>query len=124
LVTVGYALSIFIACLGLLGLIAYTIEQRTKEIGIRKVLGASVIGIISLLAKDYLKLVGIAFLIAAPFSWFFMNDWLNDFAYRIELEWWMFVVAGLAAVVIAFATIGVQSMKAALRNPVKAIKAE
>ena len=117
-------LSIFIACLGLLGLIAYTIEQRTKEIGIRKVLGASVTGIVSLLAKDYLKLVGIAFLIAAPFSWYFMNDWLNDFAYRIELEWWMFVVAGLAAVVIAFATIGVQSMKAALRNPVAAIKSE
>ncbi len=117
-------LSIFIACLGLLGLIAYTIEQRTKEIGIRKVLGASVAGIVSLLAKDYLKLVGIAFLIAAPFSWYFMNNWLNNFAYRIELEWWMFVVAGIAAVVIAFATIGVQSIKAALRNPVKAIKAE
>ena len=117
-------LSIFIACLGLLGLIAYTIEQRTKEIGIRKVLGASVAGIVSLLAKDYLKLVGIAFLIATPFSWYFMNNWLNNFAYRIELEWWMFVVAGIAAVVIAFATIGVQSIKAALRNPVKAIKAE
>ena len=117
-------LSIFIACLGLLGLIAYTIEQRTKEIGIRKVLGASVAGIVSLLAKDYLKLVGIAFLIAAPFSWYFLNNWLNNFAYRIELEWWMFVVAGIAAVVIAFATIGVQSIKAALRNPVKAIKAE
>ena len=117
-------LSIFIACLGLLGLIAYTIEQRTKEIGIRKVLGASVAGIVSLLAKDYLKLVGIAFLIAAPFSWYFMNNWLNNFAYRIELEWWMFVVAGIAAVVIAFATIGIQSIKAALRNPVKAIKAE
>jgi len=117
-------LSIFIACLGLLGLIAYTIEQRTKEIGIRKVLGASVAGIVSLLAKDYLKLVGIAFLIAAPFSWYFLNNWLNNFAYRIELEWWMFVVAGIAAVVIAFATIGMQSIKAALRNPVKAIKAE
>ena len=117
-------LSIFIACLGLLGLIAYTIEQRTKEIGIRKVLGASVTGIVSLLAKDYLKLVGIAFLIAAPFSWYFMNDWLNDFAYRIELEWWMFVVAGVAAVLIAFATIGVQSVRAALGNPVGAIKAE
>ena len=117
-------LSIFIACLGLLGLIAYTIEQRTKEIGIRKVLGASVGGIIRLLAKDYLKLVAIAFVIAIPFSWYFMNGWLNDFAYRIELQWWMFVVAGVATVLIAFATIGVQSAKAALANPVEAIKSE
>jgi len=117
-------LSIFIACLGLLGLIGYTIEQRTKEIGIRKVLGASVTSIVGLLAKDYLKLVLLAFFIAIPFSWYFMTDWLNDFAYRIELEWWMFGMAGLVAVLIAFATIGVQSMKAALVNPVESLKTE
>ena len=117
-------LSIFIACLGLLGLIAYTIEQRRKEIGIRKVLGASVSGIIGLLAKDYLKLVLIAFLIAIPFSWYFMTDWLNDFAYRIDLEWWMFAIAGIAAVVIAFATIGIQSARAALVNPIESLKTE
>ena len=118
------SLSIFIACLGLLGLIAYTIEQRRKEIGIRKVLGASVSGIIGLLAKDYLKLVLLAFFIAIPFSWYFMTDWLNDFAYRIDLEWWMFAIAGIAAVVIAFATIGIQSARAALVNPIESLKTE
>ena len=124
ILSVFTTLSIFIACLGLLGLIAYTIEQRTKEIGIRKVLGASISGIVSLLAKDYLRLVGIAFLIAIPFSYYFMNDWLNDFAYRIELEWWMFVVAGLAAIIIAFVTIGFQSARAALVNPIESLKVE
>jgi len=117
-------LSIFIACLGLLGLIAYTIEQRTKEIGVRKVLGASVMSIVGLLAKDYLKLVGIAFLIAIPFAYYFMADWLNNFAYRIELQWWMFAVAGVMAILIAFATIGVQSAKAALANPIESLKTE
>ena len=124
ILSVFTTLSIFIACLGLLGLIAFTIEQRTKEIGIRKVLGASVTGIVGLLAKEYLKLVVLAFLIAIPVSWYLMNDWLNDFAYRIELQWWMFAVAGIAAIIIAFATIGIQSTKAALANPVKAIKSE
>ena len=118
------SLSIFIACLGLLGLIAYTIEQRTKEIGVRKILGASVSGIIGLLAKDYLKLVLIAFLIAVPFSYYFINDWLNDFAYRIELQWWMFTLAGVVAGLIAFVTIGWQSAKAALNNPIDSLKME
>lgn len=117
-------LSIFIACLGLLGLIAYTIEQRTKEIGVRKILGASVVGIVGLLAKDYLKLVAIAFLIAIPFSYYFMADWLNNFAYRIELQWWMFAVAGITAVLIAFVTIGFQSARAALANPIESLKTE
>ena len=117
-------LSIFIACLGLLGLIAYTIEQRTKEIGIRKVLGAPVSSIVGLLAKDYLKLVLLAFFIAIPFSWYFMTDWLNDFAYRIELQWWMFGIAGFTAMLIAFATIGVQSARAALVNPIESLKTE
>jgi len=87
-------------------------------------LGASVTGIVGLLAKDYLKLVLLAFFIAIPFSWYFMTGWLNDFAYRIELEWWMFVIAGLAAIVIAVLTIGVQSMKAALVNPIESLKVE
>ena len=124
ILSVFTSLSIFIACLGLLGLIGYTIEQRTKEIGIRKILGASITGIVSLLAKDYLKLVFIAFLIAVPFSYYFINDWLNDFAYRIELEWWMFTLSGVAAGLIAFATIGWQSAKAALNNPIDSLKTE
>jgi putative ABC transport system permease protein len=118
------SLSIFIACLGLLGLIAFTIEQRTKEIGIRKVLGASVSGIITLLAKDYLKLVLVAFLIAIPLSWYFMSDWLNDFAYQITLEWWMFAFAGFAALLIAFVTISFQSARAAMANPIESLKTE
>ncbi|MEM6317439.1 MAG: ABC transporter permease [Bacteroidota bacterium] len=124
ILSVFTTLSIFIACLGLLGLIAFTIEQRAKEIGIRKVLGASVTGIMTLLAKDYLKLIMVAFALAIPSSWYFMNDWLNDFAYRIELKWWMFAVTGLATVVIALVTIGWQSGKAALANPIAAIKTE
>ena len=118
------ALALFIGCLGLFALAAYTAEQRTKEIGIRKVLGASVFGITSLLAKDFLKLVLLAILIASPVAWYFMNQWLAEFAYRIDMEWWMFVVAGVAAVGIAFLTIGFQSVKAALANPVKSLKSE
>ena len=117
-------LSIFIACLGLFGLIAFTIEQRTKEIGIRKVLGASVVGIVGLLAKDYLKLVLFAFILALPFSWYYMNDWLNDFAYRIDMEWWMFAISGVAALVIAFLTISFQSARAAMANPIESLKTE
>ncbi|MEM1122992.1 MAG: ABC transporter permease [Bacteroidota bacterium] len=124
ILSVFTTLSIFIACMGLLGLIAYTIEQRTKEIGVRKILGASAVGIVGLLAKDYLKLVGLAFLLAIPFAYYFMNDWLNDFAYRIELEWWMFAVAGFAAIAIAFLTIGWHSLRAALSNPVDSLRAE
>ncbi|WP_373552119.1 ABC transporter permease [Haliscomenobacter sp.] len=118
------ALALFIGCLGLFALAAYTAEQRTKEIGIRKVLGASVFGITSLLAKDFLKLVLLAILIASPVAWYFMNQWLANFAYRINMEWWMFAVAGVAAVGIAFLTIGFQSVKAALANPVKSLRSE
>ncbi|WP_421796702.1 ABC transporter permease [Haliscomenobacter sp.] len=124
LLSVFTALALFIGCLGLFALAAYTAEQRTKEIGIRKVLGASVFGITSLLAKDFLKLVLLAILIASPIAWYFMNQWLAEFAYRINMQWWMFVVAGLAAVGIAFLTIGFQSVKAALANPVKSLKSE
>lgn len=116
--------SIFLACLGLFGLSAYTAEQRTKEIGVRKVLGASVASITTLLTQDYLKLVLLAFVLTAPLSWYLMNQWLADFAYRIEIQGWMFVVAVLAAAGIAFLAVGVQSVKAALANPVKSLRSE
>jgi putative ABC transport system permease protein len=116
--------AIFIACLGLFGLVTFTIESKVKEIGIRKVLGASIAGITGLLAKDFLKLVLIAILIASPIAYYFMNKWLADFAYRIDIQWWMFVVAGFAAVLIAFLTVGFQSVKAALANPVKSLRSE
>lgn len=118
------ALAILIACLGLLGLTSYNILQRTREIGIRKALGASVAGIAALLAKDFLRLVLIAIVIATPIAWYFMQRWLSDFAYRIDLQWWMFVAAGALAVLIAFLTVGFQSVKAALANPVKSLRSE
>ena len=117
-------LAVFIACLGLFGLATHTAERRIKEIGIRKVLGASVAGVTILLAKDFLKLVLIALLIASPVAYYFMDKWLADFAYRIDLAWWMFAVAGVLAVLIAFLTVGFQSVKAALENPVKSLRSE
>ena len=117
-------LAMLIACLGLLGLTSYNILQRTKEIGIRKVLGASVVGITGLLAKDFLKLVIIAILIASPIAYYFMRLWLSDFAYRIDMHWWMFVVSALAAVGIAFLTVSFQSVRAALANPVESLRSE
>lgn len=117
-------LAIFIACLGLLALAAFTAERRTKEIGIRKVLGATTGGIIGLLSKDFLKLVVIALLIASPIAWYAMNEWLKDFHYRIDIEWWVFALAGFAAIAIAFLTVSFQSMKAAMMNPVKSIRSE
>lgn len=118
------AIAIFISCLGLFGLSAFTAEKRIKEIGIRKVLGASVAGITGLLAKDFLKLVAAAIVIAAPLAYFFMQKWLSDFAYRIEVQWWMFAAAGALAVAIAFLTISFQSVRAALANPVKSLRSE
>lgn len=118
------ALAILIACLGLFGLAAFTAEQRTKEIGVRKVLGASVGSIVVLLSKDFLKLVLIAILMASPIAWYTMNQWLADFAYKIQLEWWMFVLAGLLAIVVALLTVSFQSIRAALINPVKSLKTE
>ena len=117
-------LAIFISCMGLLGLASYSTIQRTKEIGVRKVLGASVTDIVNLLSKDFLKLVLIAFVIAAPVAWFFMSKWLRDFAYRASLTWWMFLFAGIAAVIIAFGTISFQAIKAAIANPVKSLRTE
>ncbi|NUN99834.1 MAG: ABC transporter permease [Saprospiraceae bacterium] len=117
-------LALFIGCLGLFALATFTAEQRTKEIGIRKVLGASVAGITGLLAKDFLKLVLIAIAIATPVAWYFMQEWLADFVYRINLQWWMFALAGGVAIVIAFFTVSFQSVKAALANPVKSLRSE
>lgn len=117
-------LAIFIACLGLYGLATFIAEQRTKEIGIRKVLGASVQGIVQMLSKDFVKLVGLAFLFAAPLAWFFMSRWLQDFAFRADLNWWIFVIAGGLALLIAIITISVQAIRAALSNPVKSLRTE
>ncbi len=117
-------ISIFICCIGLWGLIAFVVVRKTKEIGIRRVLGASVSGIMLLLSKDFLKLVVIALLIASPVSAYFMHQWLQDFAYRIDISWWVFALAGLLALMIAFTTISYQAFKAAMANPVKSIKVE
>lgn len=118
----GFA--IFIACLGLFGLSLFATLQRTKEIGVRKVLGASVSNIMVLLSKDFIKLVVIAFVIAAPVAWWVMHQWLQDFAYRISIEWWMFATAGLTTVVIALLTVSWQAIKAALANPVRSLRSE
>jgi putative ABC transport system permease protein len=124
LFTIFSCIAILIACLGLFGLSAFTISQRFKEIGIRKVLGASVSQIVSELSKDFLKLVLIAAIIAFPIAWYSMNKWLLDFAYRINISGWVFAIAGITAVIIAFATISFQSIKAALMNPVKSLRSE
>jgi putative ABC transport system permease protein len=118
----GFA--ILIACLGLFGLAAFTAEQRTKEIGIRKVLGASVSNITTLLARDFLRLVLLSILLAMPVAYYFMRQWLADFAYRVEMPWGLFVFSGLAAVLIAFVTVSTQSIRAALLNPVKSLRSE
>lgn len=117
-------MAMIIACLGLFGLAAFMAEQRNKEIGIRKVLGASVAGLIKLLSLDFLKLVGIAIFLAVPIAWWAMNYWLEDFAYRITIQWWMFVVAGLAAVIIALLTVSGQALRAAIANPVDSLRDE
>lgn len=117
-------LAIFISCLGLLGLASYSTLQRTKEIGIRKVLGASVPGIVNLLSKEFLKLVIIAFIIASPVAWLVMHNWLQDFAYRIFLNWWIFLLAGISAILIALITVSFQAVRAAVTNPVKSLRTE
>ncbi|HLF64362.1 MAG TPA: ABC transporter permease [Saprospiraceae bacterium] len=118
------AIAIFIACLGLLALAAFTAEQRTKEIGIRKVLGATAAGIMSLLVKDFLKLVLVALLIASPLAWYVMNKWLSDFAYRVDISWWVFGLAGAIAVMVAFFMVSFQSIRAAHANPVESLRSE
>ena len=122
--TIFACIAIFIACLGLLGLSAFTISQRIKEIGVRKVLGADVGGIVTLLSKDFLKLVLVAALISFPIAWYAMNNWLKDFAYRVNIQWWIFLVAALIALLVALATVSYQAIKAAIANPVKSLRTE
>jgi putative ABC transport system permease protein len=117
-------LTILVACLGLFGLITFVAEQRIKEIGIRKVLGASVSGIVQLLSKDFIKLVLVSICIASPIAWYIMNKWLQDFAYRIHISWWIFFVAGMLALLIALCTVSFQAIKAAIANPVKSLRTE
>jgi len=123
---VGWAggISIFLACLGLLGLTALAVVNRTKEIGIRKVLGASVISIVGLLSKDFVRLIIIALIIATPAAWYFMHKWLEGFAYRISIGWIVFAVTGAFAIAIALITIGLQAVKAGMANPVKSLRTE
>ncbi|WP_339697259.1 ABC transporter permease [uncultured Marixanthomonas sp.] len=117
-------LAIIISCLGLFGLSAYTAEQRRKEIGVRKVLGSSILGIVRLLSKDFMKLVFLAILVSVPIAWYVMQNWLEDFAYRTEINWWVFVIAGLIAICIALVTVSFQAIKAAIANPVKSLRTE
>lgn len=117
-------LSILLSSLGLLGMISVSVQQRTKEIGIRKIMGANVTVILALLSKDFIKLVLVAIIIASPIAWFVMDRWLENFAYRIEMDWWMFAVAGLVAVVIALVTLSFQTLRAAVANPVEALRSE
>jgi putative ABC transport system permease protein len=113
-----------ISCLGLFGLATFTSERRSKEIGIRKVLGASVGNLVALLSRDFLKLVLLAILLSLPLAWYAMHAWLEEFAYKIDLSWGVFALIALAAIGIALLTVGFQSIKAALRNPVKSLRTE
>jgi len=124
LFTVFGIITIFIACLGLFGLMAFMVTKRTKEIGIRKVLGASVVDIVTLLSKDFIKLVILGFLIAIPIAWYATNQWLADFAYRIEIGLDIFALAGISALLIVFLTVSWQSISAAMQNPVENLRNE
>jgi ABC-type antimicrobial peptide transport system permease subunit len=117
-------LTILISCLGLFGLAAFDTERRTKEIGIRKVLGANIKSLVALLSKDFLKLVAIAIILASPIAYYFMDRWLQDFAYRVNISWWIFIVAGMMALLIALITVSFQAIKAAVTNPVKSLRTE
>ena len=117
-------IAIIISCLGLLGLVSLMILQRTKEIGIRKVFGASVASITTMLSKDFLKLVVLAIIIAMPLAWWIMNGWLTNFAYHVTVSWWLFALAALLSIAIALITISFQSIKAAIANPVKSLRTE
>jgi ABC-type antimicrobial peptide transport system permease subunit len=117
-------LAIIISCLGLFGLAAYTAERRTREIGIRKVLGASIPGIAGMLSKDFLQLVFISCLVAFPVAWWLTNRWLRDYEYRVGVAWWIFIAAGTGAILIATITVSFQAVRAAIANPVKSLRTE
>jgi len=124
IVTYFTIIAILISCLGLFGLATFTAEQRIKEIGVRKVLGASVTNIVTLMSKDFLKLVGISIVIASPIAWFVINKWLQEFAYRTNIGWMVFVITTLIAIFIAMLTISFQAIKAAVANPVDSLRTE
>ncbi|HJP62820.1 MAG TPA: FtsX-like permease family protein, partial [Mucilaginibacter sp.] len=124
MISIFATLAIFISCLGLLGLITYTVAQKTREIGIRKVIGAGAGNIVMLFYKQYFRLVLIANIIALPLAWYFMNRWLNDFPYRISISWWVFAASLSAGVITAFCTIAFKTIKAANANPVESLRAE
>ena len=117
-------MAILISCLGLFGLAAFSAEQRMKEIGVRKVLGASEAGLVRLLSADFLRLTFIAFLIAAPVAWWVMDRWLQGFAYRISIRWWMLALAGGVGLLVTLVTVGIQAIRAAVANPVRALRSE
>nr|MBA3683584.1 ABC transporter permease [Bacteroidota bacterium] len=117
-------LAIIIACMGLLGLASYSTEKRIKEIGIRKVMGASVLNIVSLLSKDFVKLVIIANIIAWPLGWWLVSKWLQDFAYRVDMSWWIFALAGFTSLIIALLTVSTQTLKAAKSNPINNLRVD
>ena len=124
ILTMFSLLAIFISCLGILGLIAFVTERRTKEIGIRKVLGASATSVVFELTKDFMKWILLANVLAWPAAYYFMNKWLQDFAYKIELSWWMFAIAGGIALLIALSTVSFQAIKAATANPIDSLRYE
>jgi putative ABC transport system permease protein len=124
LMKVVMIITIFISSMGLFGLALFTAEQRTKEISIRKILGATVTNIMTLLSKDFVVLVIISLIIASPVAWYFMNNWLEDFAYRIHISWWLFLLAGSIAILIALLTVSFQAIKAAITNPVDNLRSE
>jgi len=117
-------LSVLISCLGLLGLVIHTTERRAKEIGIRKVLGASLVQLNLLLCRDFLKLVLLAYLIAMPLAWWGLHNWLQDYAYKTEMSWWVFALSGIGMVVLALAIMSFKTLRTALRNPVESLRTE
>ena len=117
-------LSVLISCLGLLGLVMFTINTRRKEIGIRKILGATVTNIVSVLSTDFIRLVCIAFIIAAPLAWWATYKWLQDYVYRTVMSWWVFFIAGVFMLLVALITLSIQTIKAAMANPVKSLRTE
>ena len=124
LASIFAGLAIFISCLGLFGLASFVAEQRTKEIGVRKVLGATVFNLWKLLSADFTSLVLLSCLIAAPLSWYFLNQWLQGYDYRTTISWWIFIVAGSAALIITLLTVSYQAIRAALKNPVSSLRTE
>jgi putative ABC transport system permease protein len=124
IISIASALFIFVSCIGLLGLIMLSIEQRTKEIGVRKVLGAAISRIVVLISKEFIILIAIAFVVSVPVAWYFINKWLENFAYRINIEWWMFALAGILVIAIALITMSFQAIKAAVANPAKSLRTE